>query len=264
MSDPSHEKQPDDSMLSIAADFARVLWSPTAVFRRRRATSAGQVLFVFAALIALLSIPFLLGFAVPHSDKDGLRVKVMLTIVILGALAAALLFVTGALVEAVGVWIGAKALGQRLPIHRAVVVEALSAIVMILFLIPAAAAFVAVGPPLESVLSGEDPAWLEIVSLNLGPLAPESRPVLVLILSSLGIPAFWIAALHATGAREMSGVPREIKFAAPVFWAASVLVSLPIALLMGPIERSVEEGERAAAKAATQSADTTRAPAGAP
>ena len=263
MSDPSRQTKPDDSMLSIAADFARVLWSPTAVFRRRRATSAGQVLFVFAALIALVSIPFLVGFAVQHSEKDGLRLKLMLTIIILGALVAALLFVTGVLVEAVGVWIGARALGQRLPIHRAVVIEAFSAIVMILFLLPAAAALVAVGPPLESALSVDEPVWLEIVGLNLGPLAPESRPVLVLLLSSIGIPAFWIAGLHATGAREMTGVTRQIKFTAPVFWAASVLVSLPIALLIGPIERSVEGAERAAGNA-NRPADTTRAPARAP
>jgi hypothetical protein len=261
-------------MLSIAADFARVLWSPAAVFQRRRLTRVWRVLFVLWVITSLLAIAVVLSvaatdpeFLIKRADPDRTREVSILQIVAVLAVAIPILWLVFlppvAAIQAAGVWLGARALGLQLPMNRAVVIAALSSLVTIVFFVPLGVGFFLSGRPLDEALS-QTPVWMEVLGLSLGPLAPESRPILGVLLSAVGIPAFWLAALHAIGAREMTGSARPVKFTAPVFWAASTAVALILTVVLTPIGKLVEESSQAAERRAVEPADTTRAPARAP
>jgi hypothetical protein len=268
MVDAQAQPESDDRLLSIAADFARVLWSPAAVFRRRRATRGRRVLFVLWVIFTALAIPMFLAFVAQMKESErGMPLILIIGSVVIAPIAA-LGFVLGvAALGGAAVWLGSKALGRRLPITRAVVIAAFSSSVPTVFAIPVGIAFLSSGLAdtfVESTQAPEVPAWMEALVFNLSPLAPESRPVLGLLLSFLGVPAIWVAALHAIGAREIGGVPRAVKFTLPVFWAASVLVMLVAAAVFYPIGRWAEAAGRAAERPAAEAADTIRAPATAP
>lgn len=268
MSDPQAQPKSDDSMLSIAADFARVLWSPTAVFRRHRTTRARRVLFVLWVIFTTLAIPMFLAFVAQMKESEG----GMPLILIIGSVATApivaLMFVLGvAVLGGAAVWLGSKALGRRLPLTRAAVIAAFSSSVPTLFAIAVGIAFLSSGLAatfLDSPQPPDVPAWMEALEFDLSPLAPESRPILGLLLSFIGVPAIWLAALHAIGAREIGGVQRAVKFTLPVFWAASIAVTLVAAAIFYPLGRWADEAARAAERTAATASDTIRAPARAP
>jgi hypothetical protein len=266
MSDPSRAKKSDDSMLSIAADFARVLWSPTAVFRRRRATRTRRALFVLWLIMTVLALPLLFTLFIAHPEADDARVVLVLALISapIAAVALALLIAT---LEGGAVWLGATALGDRLPLHRAVLIAALSSSVATLLTIPQVVAFFATGQFrafVENPQTPDFPGWIDAFQLSLSPLAPESRPFLAALLSSIGLPTIWAALVHAIGARETVGIPRPLRFSAPVFWAASVAVMLALVAIFELVDRSAEYSDGAIEKVPAESADTTRAPAGAP
>jgi hypothetical protein len=277
MSDPSLQPKSEDRRLSIAADFVRVLWSPTAVFRRRRATRARRVLFVLWLIITLVAIPVMLLMAViRRPENDGW--PLILYVIPLATPVLVLLFVLATVgIDAIAVRLATGFLGLPLSMNRAFVIAALSSSIMLLFVGASTIAFFALGQP------AEPPPWINAITPSLGPLAPESRPLLGLLLSSFGLPFFWLAAVHAIGAREIGGGARPVKFTAPVFWAALVAVMLVVAAIFYPIGRWAESAGRAAdreaaaadsarareiaesiERARANAADTTRAPARAP
>jgi len=262
MSDPQAQPKSDDSMLSIAADFARVLWSPTAVFRGRRATRTWRVVFVLWVIVTLLGIPMFLDLlsAIEEVEREP---GVVIATAVVAPLGAFMFVLFVASIDGAAVLLASTALGRRLPISRAVVIAAFSSVVLMMFAILFFTAVLASGDPI-TLVSGEQapnvPSWAAALMLNLSPLAPESRPVLMTLLSSIGIPAFWHATLQAVGAREIGAFTRPIRFTAPVFWAASVVLTLLVVAIANPLSRWAEQAGRAAERAA----DTTRAPARAP
>lgn len=266
MSDPSLQTKSNDSILSVAADFVRVLWSPTAVFRRRRETRTWRVLFVLWVILTLLALPMFFAFLSALGEVER-EPRLAGATAVIAPIAAFMFVLFIAFLDGAALLLGSTALGRRLPISRAVVIAAFSSLAPTILMIPAIVAFFGTGQHV-TLASGaptfDVPAWIEALTLSLGPLAPESRPFLVLLLSAIGIPAFWQAALHAIGAREIGGVTRAVGSTAPVFWAAAVAVMLVGVAIVEALSPWFEEAARAAGRAAAEAADTIRVPARAP